>query len=367
MRAINTEFYGDDVRWFMGEVKGINDPDMLGRIQVRVFGIHSERTADVADTDLPWANVVLPVTQGGTSLTTQATGIQIGAKVFGVFVDGAHSQVPMVLGSVPHNPMFKVKYDGPADTYVNVSDVDNQYKPGDRITDDINQLLATVGIDGNDVGTELTENQLLALNESTSGAGDIPILLVGESRHEQAFNYLKEKFQTRGHNNPAELAAAFVGNFMHEAGQALNPRALGDNKNAIGIAQWNGKTKGRYYDLVKYAKDNNGSHESFALQLSFVIWELYNKESWVWPYLSNTSTIDQCTEAVMALYERPDVSGKFRDAYPLRKSYSKYQRRGGISAVSTSGQNSVISEYRSEYLQRLSDAKEILEKHGRSE
>jgi hypothetical protein len=366
MRAINTEFYGDDVRWFMGEVKAINDPDQLGRIQVRIFGIHSERTADVKDTDLPWANVVLPVTQGGTSLTTQATGIQIGAKVFGLFADGEHSQVPIVLGSIPHNPILKVNFNGPADTYVNVSGVDNQYKPGDRITDDINQRLYAAGIAGADVGTELTETQLAVLNESTAGSGDIPISLVGDSRHEQAFNYLKEKFQTRGHNNPAELAAAFVGNFMHEAGPALDPTEPGDNGNALGIAQWNGKTEGRYHDLVQYAKDNNGSEFSFALQLSFVIWELYNKEKWVWSYLSNTSTIDQCTEAVMALYERPDVSGKFRDAYPLRKSYAKYQRRGGISAVSTSGQNAAIAAYRSEYQERLADAKEILKEHGRS-
>ena len=366
MRAITTEFYGDDVRWFMGEVKSINDPDMLGRVKVRVFGIHSEDTSDVRDTDLPWSNVVLPVTQGGTSLTTQATGIQIGAKVFGIFADGEHSQVPIVLGSIPHNPMFKVKYDGPVDEYVNVSTVDNQYKPGDRITDAINKELEASGQAANEVGIELTEEQISILNRSTAGAGDIPILLIGESRQEQAFNYLKEKFQTRGHNNPANLAAAFVGNFMHEAGPALNPREPGDNGNALGIAQWNGKIEGRYNDLVVYAKNNNGSSTSFALQLSFVIWELYNKEKWVWPYLSNAGTIEQCTEAVMALYERPDVSGKFRDAYPLRKTYAKYQRLGGISAVSTSGQSSVISEYRSEYQERLSDAKAILNEYGRS-
>ena len=65
MRAINTEFYGDDSRWFIGVVSQIGDVRNLGRVRVRIFGIHNEDTAKVKISDLPWASVVVPVTQGG--------------------------------------------------------------------------------------------------------------------------------------------------------------------------------------------------------------------------------------------------------------------------------------------------------------
>ena len=31
MRTINTEYYGDDTRWFIGVIRSIDDPDRLGR------------------------------------------------------------------------------------------------------------------------------------------------------------------------------------------------------------------------------------------------------------------------------------------------------------------------------------------------
>lgn len=94
----NVDFYGDQVRWFMGEVININDPLELGRIKVRAYGVHSN---EIEDIDLPWAQVVTPITEGGTTGLGGMLGIKEDALAFGIFLDGEHSQLPLILGSMP--------------------------------------------------------------------------------------------------------------------------------------------------------------------------------------------------------------------------------------------------------------------------
>lgn len=95
------DYYGDRTRWFLGTVVDIIDPEELGRIRVRIYGIHSENKADIPDADLPWAQVVIPLTQGGTNGLGNNLGIQIDSLVFGIFLDGSNSQLPLVVGSLP--------------------------------------------------------------------------------------------------------------------------------------------------------------------------------------------------------------------------------------------------------------------------
>lgn len=95
------DFYGDQTRWFIGRVVSLADPLKLGRIKVRIFGVHSENTLDIPDDDLPWAQIVAPITEGGTSGLGSILGIQVDANVFGIFLDGTNSQLPLVVGSLP--------------------------------------------------------------------------------------------------------------------------------------------------------------------------------------------------------------------------------------------------------------------------
>jgi hypothetical protein len=97
----NIDFYGDQTRWFTGVVKSLDDPLQVARIQVRIHGIHSDSQIDIPDENLPWAQVVAPINAGGTSGLGNPLGIQVGALVFGIFLDGQHSQLPLVLGSIP--------------------------------------------------------------------------------------------------------------------------------------------------------------------------------------------------------------------------------------------------------------------------
>ena len=104
------EFYGDQTRWFFGSVVDVMDPEKLGRVKVRVFGVYD----DIKDEDLPWAQIVVPITQGVHEGTGQYLGILVGTQVFGMFLDGKSSQLPMVIGTVPKegdaNPKAEANY-----------------------------------------------------------------------------------------------------------------------------------------------------------------------------------------------------------------------------------------------------------------
>jgi len=95
------DFYGDQTRWFIGKVVSIEDPMQLGRIRVRIHGIHTDNTQEIPDDGLPWAQTIVPITEGGTNGLGNITGIQPNARVFGIFLDGANSQLPLILGSLP--------------------------------------------------------------------------------------------------------------------------------------------------------------------------------------------------------------------------------------------------------------------------
>ena len=102
MKALPSEYYGDNVRWFVADVIDTTPPYGLeGRVRIRIHGVHSPSTKDIKQSDLPWAQCVLPVTEGGVSGLGRTPKLEPGALVFGIFADGQASQVPMVLGSLP--------------------------------------------------------------------------------------------------------------------------------------------------------------------------------------------------------------------------------------------------------------------------
>jgi hypothetical protein len=104
------DYYGDQTRWFLGSVVDVKDPLKLGRVKVKVFGVYD----DIDDADLPWAQIVVPVTQGVHEEQGQYLGMLKGTQVFGMFLDGQNSQLPMVIGTVPKegdaNPKADANY-----------------------------------------------------------------------------------------------------------------------------------------------------------------------------------------------------------------------------------------------------------------
>lgn len=91
----------DGFYWFMGKVVDRNDTAQLGRVRVRVFGIHPDDETLVPNDHLPWAIPVQPVTSAGVfGVGLSPTGLLVGSYVFGFFADGQDAQIPVVIGSI---------------------------------------------------------------------------------------------------------------------------------------------------------------------------------------------------------------------------------------------------------------------------
>jgi|688.fasta_scaffold00231_21 hypothetical protein len=99
MSKFRKDFIGlDGFQWWFGVVENRNDPLLLGRCQVRIYGIHSPNLTDIPSADLPWA---LPV----HSLNNQTFSTpKEGDYVFGFFIDGSYAQQPVMMGIVPGIP-----------------------------------------------------------------------------------------------------------------------------------------------------------------------------------------------------------------------------------------------------------------------
>jgi hypothetical protein len=96
------EYYGDSTRWFIATVVNSTPPaGYEGRVKIRIHGLHSSSTQDIPEDHLPWAQCVLPTTEGGVSGIGKIPRVLPSALVFGMFMDGKSSQTPIVLGSLP--------------------------------------------------------------------------------------------------------------------------------------------------------------------------------------------------------------------------------------------------------------------------
>ena len=251
-------YYGDSARWFIGVATNNLDPLQLGRVQVRIFGIHSRRTIDIPNYSLPWATVLQPNTAGGTSGIGMMPQILPGAQVFGMFLDGKASQVPCILGVMP-------KIEIPSEQQISLSqDKTIQYEIGYE-EGQVDPTLAKI--------SALTNVNATSSEPITGGAATSSLVqqsntnLIGNSRVEQAFNF----FTSRGFT--AKQSAGIVGNLIAESGPNLpehGPR--GDGGRAAGIAQWHPPRRTIFEQT--YGKPWQDS--TFVDQLNFIVWEMNN-------------------------------------------------------------------------------------------
>ena len=89
----------DGFVWFMGVVENRLDPLKMGRVQVRIFGWHTDDKMSIPTNDLPWAQPMFPT---NASITTSAP--KEGDYVIGFFTDGEGAQFPVFLGVLPGIP-----------------------------------------------------------------------------------------------------------------------------------------------------------------------------------------------------------------------------------------------------------------------
>lgn len=81
--------------WY-GVVEDTRDPLKLGRVRVRIKGIHTDNKMKLPTEDLPWASVQQPPNVWGTFSV-----LLEGTNVTGYFSDGVKSQMPVVTGTIP--------------------------------------------------------------------------------------------------------------------------------------------------------------------------------------------------------------------------------------------------------------------------
>ena len=117
----NSGFLGAHFNWWVGQIvddstwrdnissnkfEGSSQiPGWGRRYKVRIIGLHDQESAQsIADDQLPWAQVMYPVTAGGGQAGVTATaGLRQGNFVFGFFLDGADQQVPVIMGVLGNN------------------------------------------------------------------------------------------------------------------------------------------------------------------------------------------------------------------------------------------------------------------------
>ena len=263
LKTLQGDYYGDYFRWFIGIVVNNKDPLKLGRVKVRIRGIHSPSVAQTSTNDLPWAQVIVPSTEGGISGIGTMPQLQQGSQVIGFFIDGSSSQLPMVMGSVHHFERKK-----------NATGNNKEETPLDG--EEPSDVQDGEGNDGRKIDSQ-----------------DLP----GGSNGEKIFNYLKKQGLTD------EQAAGVIGNLTAESNldpNALNPNDVG--KPAFGLAQWRGS---RYEDLIEFSNSNGLDHTTLEAQLPFMMHEL-ESQSWLgYGALQNATTVSDATRVFETKFERP--------------------------------------------------------------
>ena len=143
----NQQFLGQGFNWWIGQVSddsywrdNINPtkfkdkqsvPGWGYRYKVRIFGLHDAGEGGIASKDLPWANIMYPVTAGAYLQSSgQTPMIRQGNIVFGFFLDGPEQDQPIIMGVMGNNSQ---------------TELSTQYGDGNRVSNTQPGKLATSG------------------------------------------------------------------------------------------------------------------------------------------------------------------------------------------------------------------------------
>lgn len=116
----NPGFLGGSFLWWVGQIvddsawrDNINSgkyedrtgiPGWSRRYKVRIIGLHDQGEESISSDQLPWAQVMYPVTAGGGQAgASDSTKLRQGNMVFGFFIDGQEQQVPVIMGVLGNN------------------------------------------------------------------------------------------------------------------------------------------------------------------------------------------------------------------------------------------------------------------------
>ena len=267
---------GNIFRWFFGTAVETNTDPVGERIKVRCDGVHGD---EISDADLPYAQVILPTTGGGTSGIGENQQVLPGARVTGFFIDGDLCQLPVVIGILPHvarPPENKVD-DGPDAVLTSI-------RPSTRVFQSEN-------------------NTITEAVRATSS----PTL---DERKKICWEFFSKKSSIY---TPQRIAG-IIGNLIVESNidptKHQDVKVIGDGKGSgRGIAQWGSKSDGnRWQDCIAFARSMGVSEYGLVLQLQFIHHELQTK-----PYhcrnFYKTVSVAAATMSFCRHYEGPRDEG----------------------------------------------------------
>lgn len=130
MSLLSNEQFGTDLSWWTGQIvddaywkdnsipqKWSDVSEIAGwgaRYKVRIFGNHPQDFNELSDNDLPWVDIMYPVTAGsGHAASYQTSNLRKGSFVVGIFRDKEQRE-PLILGCLGNNDQVDLKY---AQTY----------------------------------------------------------------------------------------------------------------------------------------------------------------------------------------------------------------------------------------------------------
>ena len=142
----NPGFLGGTFLWWVGQIaddstwrknknpgkfsSAASIPGWGERYKVRIIGLHDQGESVIPSEELPWAQIMYPVTAGGgQARSNQTSNLRQGMMVFGFFMDGQDQQIPVIMGVLGNNaatPLAKKIGD-------------------DRVTNEISGTLGTSG------------------------------------------------------------------------------------------------------------------------------------------------------------------------------------------------------------------------------
>jgi hypothetical protein len=116
----NSGFLGASFSWWVGQIADDSTwrdnilpgkfesadqiPGWGRRFKVRIIGLHDQGETEIASDQLPWAQVMYPITAGGgQGGSGQTPNLRQGNMVFGFFLDGQEQQVPVIMGVLGNN------------------------------------------------------------------------------------------------------------------------------------------------------------------------------------------------------------------------------------------------------------------------
>jgi len=119
---------------------------MIGRCRVRILGWHTADKAELPTDNLPWAQVLMPITSASqTGVGYAPVGPVEGTWVMGFYRDGELAQEPVMVGTLPGVPEKFAK--------INTGFNDPRLDTDDT---DLNSVSSTTGLGGKGTPTNLT-------------------------------------------------------------------------------------------------------------------------------------------------------------------------------------------------------------------